>query len=61
MYVCEWPAGREITHHGPLRPEETFMRVQFTLLTLGLAFATSALATEETQLVESINAWRSQI
>ena len=37
------------------------MRVQFTLLTLGLAFATSALATEETQLVESINVWRSQI
>lgn len=30
-------------------------------LTLGLAFATSALATDETQLVESINAYRSQV
>lgn len=37
------------------------MRVQFTLLTLGLVFTTSALSTEETQLVESINAWRSQV
>ena len=37
------------------------MRAHFTLLTLGLVFAASAMATEESQLVDSINAYRSQI
>lgn len=37
------------------------MRAHFTLLTLGLVFAASAMATEESQLVDSINTYRSQI
>ena len=42
------------------------MRTHFTLaragaLTLGLAFSVSALASEESQLIDSINAYRSQI
>jgi len=35
--------------------------IRFAALSLGLLFATTAVATEETQLVDSINAYRSQV
>ena len=35
--------------------------VRLATLSLGLVFAATAVATEETQLVESINAYRSQV
>ena len=49
---------------GALRLEGTRMRAHSTLnclgaLSLGLAFSVGAVASEESQLIESINAYRS--
>ena len=50
---------------GAVRPRETFMRVLFSVvhlaaLSLALLCTSAAQASEESQLVESINAYRSQ-
>ncbi len=51
---------------GALNPSEIFMGsitsvLRVAILSLGVLVAQSALASDETQLIDSLNAWRGQV